>query len=431
MDALVNTMPPPAAKPARAAPTDWVRLQRVNLSRHSFGLAPFQSGDFGEGVGSPSQAHLSAVNVLLERFGKQIRHRLDMLRIDPEASGRNDGLLTQFARLKDRGQQLVEVAELLWDFYYQLFGQRQSRLGGRLLASDRIALDCYQKVYTGLGKARSIPTPPPFSFMAAGGGPATFRRGIPVPQLGRIPNPFPLIQLPHHRLLNPWTLGAIAHEVSHNLQSDLGLWQTLPREIQRRIRKAGGSANIAKVWSQWHAEMFSDLAGILFIGPAMVSSLIGVLARAPARVARFDPGNPHPPSLLRVPISLFLLERLGFRDEARVMSRLWNAIYSPSLRRCLPSDLTANFEAAAKEAIGALVYTPYPELGHKRLVDVVTFETKEQQMTLEAARRLAAGTDPGIVPERFLIGASRIAVEQRLAPPGRIALNFYKALERR
>ena len=36
-------------------------------------------------------------------------------------------------------------------------------------------------------------------------------------------NPFPLVQLPYHRLVNPWTLGAVMHEVSHNLQTDLGL----------------------------------------------------------------------------------------------------------------------------------------------------------------------------------------------------------------
>ena len=40
-------------------------------------------------------------------------------------------------------------------------------------------------------------------------------------------------------------------------------------------------------------------------------------------------------------------------------------------------------------------------------------------MIEEAARRLAAGTDPGVVPERFLIGAARIALDRRLARPER------------
>jgi hypothetical protein len=52
-------------------------------------------------------------------------------------------------------------------------------------------------------------------------------------------------------------------------------------------------------------------------------------------------------------------------------------------------------------------------------------------MIEEAARRLAAGTDPGIIPERFLIGASRFAFDRQLARPGVITENFYKELSRR
>ena len=44
---------------------------------------------------------------------------------------------------------------------------------------------------------------------------------------------------------------------------------------------------------------------------------------------------------------------------------------------------------------------------------------------------MPSGTDPGILPERFLIGASRVALERRLARPGVITRNFYNALGRR
>jgi len=52
-------------------------------------------------------------------------------------------------------------------------------------------------------------------------------------------------------------------------------------------------------------------------------------------------------------------------------------------------------------------------------------------MAEEAAERLARGEDPGIVPERFLIAAARIALQRRHAPPARIARNFFEALGRR
>jgi hypothetical protein len=49
-------------------------------------------------------------------------------------------------------------------------------------------------------------------------------------------------------------------------------------------------------------------------------------------------------------------------------------------------------------------------------------------MIEEAAGRLARGIDPGVVPERFLIGAVRIAVDRGLAKPDTAMRNFYQAL---
>jgi hypothetical protein len=86
------------------------------------------------------------------------------------------------------------------------------------------------------------------------------------------------------------------------------------------------------------------------------------------------------------------------------------------------------FGDACALAVDTMCYQPYRSLGNKSLAQVIQFGAKEQQMIEEAARRLAAGTDPGIIPERFVIGAARFALEHRLARPGVITTNFYKAL---
>ena len=52
-------------------------------------------------------------------------------------------------------------------------------------------------------------------------------------------------------------------------------------------------------------------------------------------------------------------------------------------------------------------------------------------MIEEAARRLAAGIDPGIIPPRFLIGAAREALDRGMARPGVITENFYNELSGR
>jgi hypothetical protein len=81
--------------------------------------------------------------------------------------------------------------------------------------------------------------------------------------------------------------------------------------------------------------------------------------------------------------------------------------------------------------IDAVCFQPYPELGNRSLAEVMPFGPKEQAMVVEAAGRMAAGTDPGIVPERFLIGAARFALDNRLARPDVITRNFYQELARR
>ena len=69
---------------------------------------------------------------------------------------------------KDKAHRWVQGIEKIWDFYFELFGQRQGKYGDWLLSCDRIAMDCYQAAYTGLGVARTVPAPPPFCYMKTG-----------------------------------------------------------------------------------------------------------------------------------------------------------------------------------------------------------------------------------------------------------------------
>jgi hypothetical protein len=91
----------------------------------------------------------------------------------------------------------------------------------------------------------------------------------------------------------------------------------------------------------------------------------------------------------------------------------------------------ASWPRAVALVVDAICFRPYLSLGGKSLSEVIRFQPKEQQMIEEAARRLASGTDPGIIPERFMIGAARFALDRRLARPGVITRNFYRELARR
>ena len=422
-------------RPGRAAGilAPWVRAQAVNVIRHTEALRPFTRAEFGDGAAIPSEAHIRAVNTLIGTLREELERRSRRVGAASAAAGKQptDAGLRRLLALKDHAHESVRYVEKIWDFYLELFGQRQSTYADWLLSCDRIALDCYQPAFLGIGVSRSIPSPPPFAYMKTGFSPATFRRGIPLRRLGRQRNPFPLIQLPHHRLVNPWTLGAVLHEVSHNLQNELGLAKAVPRKIGRRLLDAGLGRSVAMTWTRWNRETFADLCGLLLGGPAVVGSLMDVLGRSRAATLSYIPGKPHPTPYLRTLLSVELLRRMGFPDEARRYEKAWKALYPDPASGDIPAPLLRTFETACPLVVDAIAMRPYRELGGKPLAEVVRFAPKEQQMIEEAARRLSAGADPGVVPARFLIGAARVAMDRKLASPATIAKNFYQELTRR
>lgn len=435
-----NTAParPPASarSAATAKPTEltpWLRAQAINVNRHAAALRPFRRDEFGPGIAAPSEGHVQAVNTLMNALRQNLLHLTRQVTADVAAVKRapTTANFRRMLRNKERAHDRVRMVEQVWDFYFELFGQRQSQFGEWLLGCDRIALDCYQAAYTGLGTARSIPAPPPFAYMRTGFSPATFRRGIPLRRLGQQINPFALIQLPYHRMVNPWTLGAVLHEVSHNLQNDLGLERAIPQAIARRLLQEGHSRQVAAVWTRWNRETFADLSGLLLGGPAVVASLMDVVGRSPTATLSYAPRAPHPTPYLRTFISIELLRRMGFPDEAERFRRGWQRMYPNPRAGNIPSGLLRDFPEVIRLVVDTVCFQSYPSLGNKSLAAVQRFAPKEQQMIEEAARRLATGTDPGVVPERFLIGATRVALDRRLASPTVLTENFYRELARR
>jgi len=421
----------PAAAPPALSP--WLRAQSINVTRHAAALRPFRREEFGPGAAAPSEGHIQVVNKLISalrrgllKMSRNVTTAIGIASEEPETAN-----LQRVVVHKDKAHRWVQGIEKIWDFYFELFGQRQSQYGNWLLSCDRIAMDCYQAAYTGIGVARSIPAPPPFCYMKTGFAPATIRRGIPVSKLGKQLNPFPLVQLPYHRLVNPWTLGAVMHEVSHNLQSDLGLSKDVPRSIARRLLEADLGRSVASTWTRWNREMFADMSALLLGGPEVVGSLMDVIGRAPAAVLTFNPRGPHPTPYLRLLISAELLRRMGFAEEAEQYARAWTRIYPNPRKGTIPSAMLDTFPKACALAVDTMCYRPYRSLGNKSLAQVIRFEKKDQQMIEEASRRVAAGVDPGIIPERYLIGAARVALNRRLARPGVITKHFYMELIRR
>jgi hypothetical protein len=332
---------------------------------------------------------------------------------------------------KHRVSQQVLYVEGIWDFYFDLFVQRLSGFGERLLAVDRMAANCYEDLYVGLAVARPTPALLPFSYADSGFTPSTYRRGVPLRRLRHHRNLFPLIILPQHRLDAPWALSSVLHECSHNLQADLGLWDVMPGLIHRRLTGDGLPEEVAQTWARWHKEMTADLFALLLGGPAAVESLMDVVGRSRRATVSFDPAGVHPVPYLRVPISLELLRRIGLPQMANDLDQVWRRLYPKVTGAELPMPLLRSFGRACGLAVDTVALTPHPQLAGRRLVDILPFGP-EQAATIElAGRRLAEGADPGAVPLRFMVSAARHALDQRLGTPAAITDSFYRILGRR
>jgi hypothetical protein len=155
------------------------------------------------------------------------------------------------------------------------------------------------------------------------------------------------------------------------------------------------------------------------------------IGRAPESVYAFDPNGVHPTPFLRLLLSTELLRRMGFADESVRYRNAWLKLYPNPRTGSFPDEMLRRADEAIALVVDTICYQPYATLGNRRLADLFKFTPKEEILVEEAAHRLAQGTDPGVVPARYLIGASRYAMDLKLASPETIRKNFYQELARR
>src|SRR6266566_2211083 len=413
---------------------NWLTIQGINLTRHANALRPFTNEEFGTSPAAPGEAHIKAVNRFIDSLRVKLDEMVRWVAASANAAKRepNEDRLRILLERKQVASNRVLYVEGIWDFYFDLFVQRLSSFGERLLSVDRIAANCYEDLYIGIGAAQPTPSLLPFSYARSGFSPATYRRGVPLLRLKFNKNLFPLIMLPQHRLDNVWALSSVLHEVSHNLQADLGLWDEMPLHIYRRLTAEGRiPPDVAQVWARWHKEMMADMFALLLGGPAAVESLMDVVGRAPASTMKFNPLGVHPTSFLRVLISLVLLRRMGFEKMATDLRLVWLRLYPSLTPADIPRPIMETFQRASELAVDTMAFQPYRQFANKSLAQVLKFGPKEMTIIEQAGRQLAAGQEMGAVPARFMIGAARFALDNRLASPQAITDNFYRTLGRR
>jgi hypothetical protein len=354
---------------------------------------------------APSASHFAAANRRLQEIDKAIKKRLRFLHSHWRSARPQVALI--YLALVERE---VDRARRAFGMFFEIFSQRGSVFAPALAAHDVIAADCYSAVRRAAPMIFSGPILKPLTYMEHGYSPATMRRGVMLSRLLGESNPFPVIRIPWDRD-NPWQ-AVFLHEVSHNLQADLGLWHENLQAVRGRILKAVGDPMITSVYSRWHKEIFADIASVFLGGPASVWGMMEFLAHPAPRTMTYRPGSAHPTGYIRALILAELLRHMGFAAEGEKVRKVWKGLYNLRAGHRIPERLLETSGRAIPLIVDEIAFQTRRNLAQRALADVIPFRTEDERIIRRASALLARGTVPPDVPPRFLVSASRYAIER-------------------
>lgn len=374
------------------------------------GLTPAMVGIRGEYRRfAPPKTHFDAVNRRLEKIGQVTRQRVattvrQMGRANPQRTLADIALV----------EREVDRARRAFGMFFEVFSQRASAFAPTLAAHDVIAADCYAAVRRGGPQVFTGKLLKPITYMEHGYSPATMRRGVTLARLLGERNPFPLIRIPWDRD-NPWQ-ATFLHEVSHNLQADMTVWEPNKKAVMKRLIRADGDPMIVSTLGRWHKEIFADLASCLLGGPACAWGMTDFLAHPAPRTLTYKPGGFHPTGYFRVLILAEMLKRMGFPKDGASLTAVWHRLFNLNQGHRLPSRLLAKKTRWIPAVVDEVAFQSRRNLGQRALADVIRFTRSDEAKIRKGARHLIRGRVPEGLPPRFLVSASRYALSAGADP---------------
>jgi hypothetical protein len=359
---------------------------------------------------APSPRHFRTANQRLTKIDQEIQQRLTHLQATWTGAPIHR-VLADIALVERE----VDRARRTFGLFFEVFGQRGTTFAPALAAHDAIAVDCYAAIRQSDPKLFRGPLLKPLCYMEHGFSPATMRRGVQLNRLLGEPNPFPIIRIPWDRD-NPWQ-SVFLHEVAHNLQADLGIWQENRRAVGRRALEFSGDVGLARIYALWHKEIFADLAAILLGGPAAAWGMAVFLAHPAPRTLTFRPGSAHPTPYLRILILAEMLHRLGFSQDSDRLRRVWQGLYKPQQGHRMPMNLLQTANQLIPQVVDEIVFQTRRNLGQRALADILPFTQADQQAIEAGARQLIEGHMPTTLAPRHLVSAASYALARGKVPP--------------
>ncbi|HYQ46583.1 MAG TPA: hypothetical protein VER11_31660 [Polyangiaceae bacterium] len=370
---------------------------------------------------APSAAHFQAANRRLAQIERSAAARLQHLeRTFRQAP--TERVLIDTALVERE----LDRARRAYGLFFEVFGQRGTTFAPALAAHDAIAADCYAAVRAAAPRIFEGAILKPLCYMEHGYSPATMRRGVTLSRLLGEANPFPIIRIPWDRE-HPWD-AVFLHEVAHNLQADLRIWQENQQAVQRRVLSIAGDRISAAVYGRWHKEIFADLAALLLGGPAAAWGMALFLAHPSPRAMTFRPGSAHPVSYLRVLMLSEMLRRMNFPAEAARLRGVWTTIYDPARGHRLPGPLLQGAPRVIPEVVDEIAFQTRRNLAHRALADVIPFSPADEDSIRHAATRLERGEAESELPARFMLSAASYALARGRTAPAALSRLVLRSL---
>jgi hypothetical protein len=383
------------------------RLSRIDVT--SVGIRP-QDRPY-----APSSAHFAAANRRLSGIERSVRARFRNLERSWRSAAPSRALID--VALVERE---LDRARRAFGMFHEVFGQRGSSFAPALAAHDVVAEDCYVAVRRAAPAIFSGPLLKPLCYMEHGFSPATMRRGVALSRLLGESNPFPVIRIPWDRE-HPWD-AVFLHEVAHNLQADLGIWQENRDAVTRRILGGSRDPLQASIYGRWHKEIFADLAALLLGGPAAARSMALFLAHPAPRTLTYRPGGAHPTAYLRVLVLAEMLRRMGFGAHAEELRKIWTTLYDVRRAHRLPPQLLSSAGRTIPDVVDEIAFQTRRNLAHRALVDIIPFGASDQEDIERGARLLERERASGLdLPPRYLVSAASYALETGRVDPNRLS----------
>ena len=364
---------------------------------------------------APPPEHFRAANHRLTGIEQQVRRRYQTL----DRTWRTAPLprvLVDIALVERE----LDRARRAFGLFFEVLSQRGTTFAPSLAAHDAVAEDCYAAIRTAAPRTLPGPLLKPLCYMEHGYSPATMRRGVTLSRLLGEANPFPIIRIPWDRE-HPWD-AVFLHEVAHNLQADLGIWQENRQAVMRRLLSGLRDPFQSGVYGRWHKEIFADLAALLLGGPAAALGMALFLAHPSPRTLTFRPGGAHPTAYLRVLILVEMLNRMGLPRPAADLRKVWTTLYNPRRSHRIPPVLLTGANRAIPELVDEIAFQTRRNLAQRALVDILPFTAADDARIRRGASLLVADRGDAVdLPPRFLLSAASFALATRRMDPRRLA----------